>query len=192
MNRHSNTERKIEYHFFETSIKLSNSGYNMNLTPDVIDNISNNKRIGLRKAKLEVDRKSDAGQYFSLSMYYFHGRSCYSSINFSRTLTTETVSVLTEMFNEHFNNWPSTIVKNQFGVTTKLEFVNHYTQIDIHWNNRINGDRFSAVSFTADYFDLNSNSITAMDSSWILYTHDRDGNHYSPVTDLNFSSLYFN
>ncbi|GMO19440.1 MAG: hypothetical protein Ta2E_10380 [Mycoplasmoidaceae bacterium] len=102
MNCYNNiiTERKIKSHFFETDISPSNSGSNMNLTSDAFDNLSNNKRIDLRKLNLEIDR--EVCQLFSLSMYSFHDSSGYCPTNFCWTLITETVSELKEWLYEKF------------------------------------------------------------------------------------------
>ncbi|GMO13001.1 MAG: hypothetical protein Ta2E_01840 [Mycoplasmoidaceae bacterium] len=58
------TEGKGESHCYNTGVVLTKSEYNLDITLDVIDNLRNNKRINLRKAKLDIDREE--GEYFSL------------------------------------------------------------------------------------------------------------------------------
>jgi hypothetical protein len=201
------SDRRLESHYLENDIEISTAnGLDIDLNESWINNVSENKKIGLRKIKTKID--TEGGYTFEMIIMYILVGSFYVGENIILHLSSDTIddilAELTQKMNAWITEYISAYFENNFSFSLTLIDESY---IMIQWNNynsgtfkiKLYGD-FANKYFSfqpADYENIDSYEYVTLNNSMpnvYLYPAAVDGsdvNVYTPLPNYELTSLYF-
>jgi hypothetical protein len=142
--------RILESNFFANDIEIIEEGVDINLEESWINNLSQNKRIDLRKIKFNIDMA--AGFPVRLFIIYYHYvnsnyTAYYTTIEFN--LNNQSVVEIGDIFEYQINDCLTNDVPGNLGNSFTINIVDN-TYWKFVWNNSINNDYF-CIYIDGDY-----------------------------------------
>jgi hypothetical protein len=137
-----NNNRMLESHFIANDIEIIDEGIDINLEDSWINNLSQNKRIILRKIKCNID--IIAGFPVKLFIMYYHYINSnytiyYTTLEFN--LNNQSTEEIRDIFEYQINDWLTNNIPGNFG-NSFIVSIQDEIYWQFNWDNSLGGDYF--------------------------------------------------